>query len=634
MTARKHIAAPAKSGGAVLTLGALGVVFGDIGTSPLYAMQAAFAGGRVSAGAADVYGIVSLIIWTLTLVVSFKYVTLVMRADSDGEGGMMALIARIHGVALSSRRRRAGLIAAGLLGVSLFVGDGMITPAISVLSAVEGVELATPSIGTVVVPVTLVILAALFAVQYLGTGVVARLFGPVMVIWFTALGVLGATQVAAHPGILRAISPSYAIEFLARHPGTSFIALGAIVLAVTGAEALYADMGHFGRPAIGRAWFGLVFPALALNYLGQGSLILANADNAASPFYLLSPSWARTPMVVLATAATVIASQALISGTFSVARQAIQLGYLPRLSVVHTSDREIGQVYVPAVNALLLVGVVAIVLGFGSSQRLASAYGVAVTGTFLITSVLFLVIARRSLGWSARRTIAVGAALVTVDSVFFAANLTKVVHGGWLPLAIAVATFSVLTTWHRGTAIVAANRARDAGSLQAFIDTLHAMDPPLARLPGTAVFVTADAASPPLALREAVEHLHARHEWVVVLAIETEPRAHVPPWERIVIDSLGHPDDGIVHVTVRYGFKDRVDLPACLPIAQQRGLTVDLADPTYFVSHLSLERTPAPGMRQWRKRLFLRLAKNATDPADYLGLPSDRVVLLGARVGV
>jgi KUP system potassium uptake protein len=612
----------------------LGVVFGDIGTSPLYTMQAVFAGGHVSAGAADVYGVVSLVVWTLTLVVSLKYVTFVTRADSDGEGGMMALIARVHALGLKGRRSKAGLVAAGLFGVSLFLGDGMITPAISVLSAVGGVEVDAPGLKAAVVPIALVILTALFAVQHFGTSILARCFGPVMVAWFSVLGLVGLLELAAHPAILRAVSPTYGLEFLGRHPGTSFVALGAIVLAVTGAEALYADMGHFGRPAIRRAWFWLVFPALSLNYLGQGSLILRTPGMVASPFYLLAPQWGRTPLVVLATAATVIASQALISGTFSLAREAYRLGYLPRLSIVHTSEGQIGQVYVPAINTVLFVGVVGIVLGFGSAQRLASAYGLAVTGTFVITSVLFLVIARHSLGWTARRTVAIAAVLLTVDLTLFAANLPKVVAGGWLPLVIALGAFTLLTTWHRGVAIVIGNRARDVGPLPAYVDALAAVQPPLLRLRGTAVFLSANKAAAPLAFREHVDHLHAIHEAVVILAVVTEQRAHVPITERIVIDDLGHPAFQIVCLTARYGFKDRVNVPACLSLAADHGLTLDVASPLYYVSRTSLKRTPAPGMRPWRKRLFVVAARNAADPVEYFALPDESVVILGARASV
>jgi KUP system potassium uptake protein len=510
----------------------------------------------------------------------------------------------------------------------------MITPAISVLSAVQGLEIATPSISSAVVPLTVGILVALFAVQRVGTAGVARFFGPIMTVWFVVLAALGAHQLVRHPGILRAVLPSYAVEFLVRHPATSFVALGAIVLAVTGAEALYADMGHFGRPAIRRAWFWLVFPALAINYLGQASLILERPATISNPLYLLTPSWGRMGMVVLATVATIIASQAVITGAFSLARQAVRMGFLPRLSIVHTSDVEMGQIFVPAINMVLLAGVVAIVLGFRTSQRLASAYGLAVTGTFVITTMLFLVIAHRGMGWSLRRTLVIGVPLLTVDVAFFAANVTKIASGGWLPLAIAIAAFTILTTWHRGAEIVRANRAKLAGSLQAYVGELDAMDPPLLRLPRTGVFLGADKQITPLALRTAVEHLHARHEAIVVLSVANEQRAHVPVAERIVIDGLRHPDDQIVHVTARYGYKDHVDVPAALQLAVTEGLALDVSDPSYYVSRITLKLTREPGMRTWRKRLFLALARNAGNPVEYFGLPDDRVVAIGGRVPV
>ena len=622
-----------RAGAGALALGALGVVFGDIGTSPLYTMQAVFAGGRISAGAGDVEGVVSLVLWTLTLIVSVKYVTFVMRADSHGEGGVMALIARVQSLGPGSARMGAALVAAGVFGVALFIGDGMITPAISVLSAVEGVRIAAPGVGSVVVPVTVAILGVLFAVQRFGTAAVARFFGPVMAVWFAALALLGLVQVVGHPSILRAVSPTYGLAFLSGHPGSSFIALGAIVLAVTGAEALYADMGHFGRAPIRRAWFWLVFPALALNYLGQGSLVLATPAGASNPFYLLVPGWGRTPMVILATAATVIASQALISGTFSVARQAVGLGFLPRLTIVHTSDREIGQVYVPAINALLVTGVVAIVVLFGSAQRLASAYGLAVTGTFVITSALFLVVARGSLGWTLRRTVVVGTLLVTVNLAFLAANLTKIASGGWVPLAIALGAFTVLTTWHRGSVTVERNRALETGPLGPYVDHLGSLRPPLLRLPGTGVFLSSDAELTPLAMTAQVGHAHALHDQVIVLTVVIEQRAHVPVADRIVIGDLSRPGRRVLQVTERYGFKDRLDVPGDLRLAVG-GLAIDLSDPTYYLSRMSLVPTSAAGMPRWRKRLFLAIAKNAADPAEYFALPDDRVVILGARVPI
>jgi KUP system potassium uptake protein len=508
----------------------------------------------------------------------------------------------------------------------------MITPAISVLAAVEGLELAAPDVKALVLPVTLGILVGLFAVQRLGTGAVARLFGPIMIAWFAALALAGLAQLAAHPAILASVSPTYALAFVAGHPATAFATLGAVVLAVTGAEALYADMGHFGRPAISQAWFAIAFPALAVNYLGQGSLLLESPRFAGNPFYLLVPPWGRAAMVALATIATVIASQAVISGAFSLARQAVQLSFLPRLRIMHTSEREIGQVYVPAVNTVLFAGVLAIGVGFGSSARLAAAYGLAVTGTFVTTSVLFLAVARATWHWSVRRTAAAGGLLLLIDLTLLAASLTKVPDGGWLPLLIAAGAFVVLTTWRRGRDIVVRNRAHDVGPLAAYVDQLHRLEPPLLRLPGTAVFLDADPMSTPLALRAQVEHGHALHRAVILLTVATEPRAHVDASNRIQIKDLGRPDDGIVQVLARFGYKDRPDAPATLRLAAARGLALDVSNPSYYVSRTTLTPTNAPGMQPWRKRLYLGLARLAADPVAYFGLPDDRVVIMGTRV--
>ncbi|WP_267128260.1 potassium transporter Kup [Baekduia soli] len=452
-------------GSAALALGALGVVFGDIGTSPLYALQAVFAAdhGAVKATQGDVYGIISLVVWSITLIVSVKFVTFIMRADNDGEGGIMALVALIRRVRLDRPVIKAALVAAGLFGVALFYGDGMITPAISVLSAVEGIKVAAPSLSSVVLPVTLAVLVGLFLLQRYGTETIGRLFGPVMVLWFAALAAAGVAELAVHPQILRAFSPHYAVDFFAAHPGIAFVSLGSVVLTVTGSEALYADMGHFGRKPISRAWFWVVFPALIINYMGQGSLILQDPGAITNPFYLLLPDWARVPMIALATLATLIASQAVISGAFSVTRQAVQLGFLPRLNIRHTSDATIGQVYVPAVNWALFAAVLALVIGFGSSARLATAYGIAVTGTLLIDSILFLVVAR--LLWGRPRwAIAAGVlAFVTVDVLFLAANVTKILHGGWFPLLVGAAVFTALSTWDRGREAVTAARIAAEG---------------------------------------------------------------------------------------------------------------------------------------------------------------------------
>ena len=623
---------------AALTLGALGVVFGDIGTSPLYAVKTVFhaSDGAVEPTPGDVYGVLSLMVWAITLIVTVKYVLLVMRADNQGEGGIMALIAQVQELHLPGRVRTMILVALGIFGAALFYGDGMITPAISVLSAVEGLEVAAPSLDSLVLPVTIVVLTLLFVIQRFGTGLVGRLFGPVMLLWFVVLGVAGAVQIAQEPGILRALSPTYGAAFILENGGVAFIALGSIVLAVTGAEALYADMGHFGRPPIRRAWFFLVFPALMLNYIGQGALILSRPEAIDNPFFLLIPDWGRIPMVLLATAATVIASQSMISGAFAVTRQAVQLGFLPRLTIRHTSDHEIGQVYVPAINWGLFVAVVAIVLGFRSSENLASAYGIAVTGTFVLTTLLFSVIAVAKWHVSKRVVVPIAAAMLIVDLTFFSANLTKVVDGGWLPLAIAVLVFTVLLTWQRGRTIVTANRVREEGPLQDFIEAIHAMDPPVYRVDGTAVFLNADLQTTPLALRANVEHNNTLHASTVILSIQTMRVPHVRHEDRITIDDLGYANDGITHVTARFGFQDEPNVPAALRQAVALGIegAVDVADASYFLSKITIERTRAPGMRQWRKRLFIAISRNAASPVEYFGLPGDRTIAMGSNIEV
>jgi KUP system potassium uptake protein len=633
----KH-AVPGRAGMTALTVGALGVVFGDIGTSPLYAVQTVFHadGGAVKPNPADVYGVLSLMVWALTLIVTVKYVLLVMRADNQGEGGIMALIAQVQELRLKGKMRTMVLVALGIFGAALFYGDGMITPAISVLSAVEGLKVAAPSLESLVIPITLVVLAGLFTIQRYGTGAVGRLFGPVMLVWFVVLGAGGLRQIVEHPGILRVVSPTYGATFILDHGGVAFIALGSIVLAVTGAEALFADMGHFGRPPIRRAWFVLVFPALVLNYIGQGALIIDTPGAIDNPFFLLMPHWARIPMVLLATVATVIASQSMISGAFAVTRQAVQLGFLPRLTIRHTSDHEVGQVYVPAVNWGLFVAVVAIVVGFRTSAHLASAYGIAVTGTFVLTTLLFSVIAVEKWKLSKRVVVPIAVAMLTVDITFFSANLTKVVHGGWLPLAIALIVFTVLLTWQRGRTIVTANRETVEGPLRAFVDEIHAMDPPVQRVQGTAVFLNANLETTPLALRANVEHNHTLHESTVILSIQTMRVPHVPPSERITIDDLGYADDGITHVTSRFGFQDEPDVPGTLRLAVATGIegAVDVDDASYFLSKITIERTHAPGMRQWRKRLFIAISRNAASPVEYFALPGDRTITMGSSIEV
>jgi KUP system potassium uptake protein len=628
----------AKSGVWALTLGALGVVFGDIGTSPLYAIQAVFTidNKAVHVNPVDVYGVISLVIWSITMIVSVKYVSFIMRADNNGEGGIMALTSLLDRARLSRRALKMTLVMLGIIGASLFYGDGAITPAISVLSAVQGLQVATPGLSSLVVPITVAVLVMLFAIQRFGTGVVGHLFGPVMAIWFSVLAVVGAIEIAHHPGILRALSPTYAAQFVTGHIGVAFIALGAVVLAVTGAEALYADMGHFGRQPIRRAWFILVFPALTLNYLAQGSLILREPRKAIeNPFFLLFPGWAQMPMVILATVATVIASQAVISGAFSVTHQAMQLGFLPRMTIRQTSEHEVGQVYAPAVNMILFVIVVAIVIGFETSTALASAYGVAVTGTFILNTILFLAVAR-FLWHKPKRLIALGAfVFLSIEVPFFAANLTKVVHGGWLPLALALVVCTILTTWRKGRAIVTANRIREEGPLRDFVEHLDSGDSPPLRVPGTAVFLNANPKTTPLALRANVEHNRVLHEHVIIICIDFERIPHVPRSERLMADDLGKPDDGITGIVARFGFSDNLNIPAVLRLAAKQGLLddgVDIEQASYFLSQMTIVPSDRHDMKMWRKKLFLFLAHNAANPATYFKLPDHHTVTMGERI--
>jgi KUP system potassium uptake protein len=624
---------------AALALGALGVVFGDIGTSPLYTVQTAFNPSDphpVPVSRDNVFGLVSLIFWSVTIIVTVTYVLLVMRADNDGEGGIMALITLIRRRgAPGGRRAKAVLAALGIFGASLFFGDSIITPAISVLSAIEGVKVAAPSVDELVVPITAVIILGLFLLQRLGTGAVGRLFGPVMAVWFASIGVIGVHGVAAHPEILKALLPSYALGFLFGHFTTAFYSLTAVVLAVTGAEALYADMGHFGRGPITRVWLLLVMPACILSYMGQGALILGDPRHSiASPFFLLVPGWARLPMVFLAAAATVIASQAVISGAFSVTLQASQLGYLPRLRITHTSEEQAGQIYVPWINWALMVSVLTLVVTFRSSTALAYAYGTAVTGTITITTLLFFYVAWRS--WHRPAwLVATGAAfLLSVDLLFLAANLTKLVHGAWLPLLIGLVVFTIMTTWQKGRELVTELRIRDEGPLQAFIDRLHAMRPRILRVPGTAVFLNRGKATAPLALRANVEHNHVLHEYVLILSLVTTPVPHVPAAKRLTVDPLGHSDDRITHVTAHFGYMDEVNVPALLPLIRKTDVESPLqeSDISYFLSTIELRPGNTPGMSRWRKRLFLATAEITADAADYFQLPRERTVIMGSRI--
>jgi KUP system potassium uptake protein len=628
---------------AALVVGALGVVFGDIGTSPIYTIQTVFNPSDphpVAATTDSVFGIVSLIFWSVTIVVTVLYVTLVMRADNDGEGGIMALITLIRRKGMRGGARTKLLLAGlGIFGASLFFGDSMITPAISVLSAVEGIEVVAPSLEHLIVPITAVIIVLLFASQRVGTAAVGRLFGPVMIVWFLAIGACGISGIADNPEILKALSPTYAVGYMLNHFSTAFFALAAVVLAITGAEALYADLGHFGRVPITRAWMVLVFPALILNYMGQGALVLSDpAEAISSPFFLLVPHWGRVPMVILATAATVIASQAVITGAFSVTRQAVQLGYLPRLRINYTSEQTIGQIYVPWINWALMISVLTLVFAFQSSQALAFAFGMAVTGTTIITTLLFLYIVRHRWGKPLWLVLGGGAFFLTVELLFLGANLTKVLHGAWLPLMIAVTVFTVLTTWQRGRALVTRQREEDEGSLRAFVDEIDAHRPPILRVPGTAVYLNRSNQTAPLAMRASVKHNHVLHEHVVILTIETLPVPHIGAEDRVSVDALGRMDDGITHVGARYGYKDAPDVPSVLRLAVEAGLECPLEfdDASYFLSTIDLRVGDGNdrGMSRWRRRLFVATSHITADAAEYFGLPRDRTVIVGSRISV
>jgi KUP system potassium uptake protein len=617
-----------------LVLGALGVVFGDIGTSPLYALQTVFSldQGEVKPTPEDVYGVISMVFWSVTLIVSVKYVLVVMRADNDGEGGVMALAALARRLMSSTSKRTRVVLALGVLGASLFYGDSVITPAISVLSAVEGITVTNPGLAPFVVPIAATILTALFVAQRFGTGRVGKRFGPVMMVWFLALAVAGLSHIVLDPAIIKGLSPTFAVGFVLAHPYIAFVALGAVVLSITGAEALYADMGHFGRPAISRAWFWVAFPALILNYLGQGALILKDPSAISNPFFLLVPSWAQIPMVVLATAATVIASQAVISGAFSMSRQAVQLGFLPPLTVRQTSDEEQGQIYLPFVNAALYVVVLLLMVSFGSSQKLATAYGVSVTGALLIDTLLLLSVARVLFGWSTWKLVLAGVAFGGTEAAFLTANLTKVFHGGWLPLLIATVMFTIMTTWQLGRQLITQNRTAVEGSLTDFLAQPATQQ--ATRVPGVAVFPHPSSQTTPLALRANVEHNGVMHEHVVIVSAQAQNVPHVPIDEQVTIDDLGVPTDGIVFVSMKYGFADNPDIPAGLTLVAHRDPETHFDPDTasYFLSRATLKSARQPGMQRWRKMLFIALAHNAADPSHRFNLPPDRTVVMGSRV--
>ncbi|CAB1367982.1 potassium transporter Kup [Denitratisoma oestradiolicum] len=614
-----------------LALAALGVVYGDIGTSPLYTMKEIFAGAHhpVPITPDNVLGILSLIVWSLILVVTVKYVYFIMKADNKGEGGIMALMALALRPMAEGGRRQALVLVLGLFGAALFYGDGVITPAISVLSAVEGLEVATPAFKPYVLPIALAVLTSLFLIQRKGTGSVGALFGPITALWFLVLALLGGVNIAAHPGVLLAFDPRHSLDFFLAQPSLAFLALGAVVLAVTGTEALYADMGHFGRRPVRLAWLGLALPALVLNYFGQGALLLGDASAIENPFYRLAPTWALYPMVALATMATVIASQAVISGAFSITQQAIQLGYCPRLEILHTSPHEIGQIYLPAVNWVLLFSVVALVLGFGSSTKLAAAYGIAVTGTMVITSLLAFVVARWLWGWPLWRAALGAAPFLLIDLAFFSANAVKIADGGWFPLAFGALVFMLLMTWKQGRRLLQQRLAADAMDLLPFIDGLELNPGELARVPGTAVFLTPNPDGVPHAMLHSLKHYKTLHERVVMTTVKVLDIPRVTDSQRVVVERLS---GGFWRVRVFFGFMDEPDLPLALEWCAEQGLQLDMMDTSFFLGRETLIPKLRSEMPFWREKIFIALFRNAGSAAAYFRLPPNRVVELGAQV--
>ncbi|MEP7180776.1 MAG: potassium transporter Kup [Betaproteobacteria bacterium] len=613
---------------APLILGALGVVYGDVGTSPLYTMRVVFSGEHgLALTPANVYGLLSIVFWSLVVIVTLKYVTLIMRADNRGEGGILALTALVsRGVELRSRTRW-WLVGFGIFGAAMFYGDGMITPAITVLGAVEGLEVMAPALHAYVVPVSVAIVIGLFWIQKRGTASVGVMFGPVMCVWFAVLAVLGILQIAERPGVLAALSPHHGLAFVVANPKAAFLALGAIVLAVTGTEALYADMGHFGVTPIRRAWLWAVMPALVLNYFGQGALVLADGAAIKNPFYLLAPQWGLFPLVILATMAAVIASQAVISGAFSLTRQAIQMGYCPRLKILHTSDREIGQIYVPFVNWTLFVAVTLLLLGFRRSDNLAAAYGIAVTMAMMIDSVLIYVVMRRVWHWGRPVALAIAVPLLCIDFAFLASNSLKIPEGGWFPLLIGGAVFTLLTTWKRGRSILMDRLEADSMPLDAFIESVGTSPPP--RVPGTAVFLTSTSNRVPHALLHNLKHNKVLHDRVVFLTVHTRDIPRVAPAERMVITRLGHE---FYQLETYFGFIEDPDIPVLLETCADRGLEFDMMDTSFFVSRETLIATVSPGMALWRERLFVALSKMAVKATDFFHVPTNRVVELGTQV--
>jgi KUP system potassium uptake protein len=613
-----------------LVVGAIGVVFGDIGTSPLYAVKEVFHHShRIGPDEANVMGMLSLVFWSLIIVVSLKYVVFIMRADNRGEGGIMALIALVQKAVHDQPRLKWLFLSLGVFGASLFYGDGIITPAISVLSAVEGLQVAAPSLREAIIPLSLLILFFLFFAQRWGTGNVGKLFGPIMLVWFLTLSVLGISQIINNPHVLLAVNPYYGVEFFLINKKSAFLALGSVVLAVTGAEALYADMGHFGKHAIRIAWSGLTLPALLLNYFGQGALVLNNPAALENPFYLMSPSWLLFPLILLATMATIIASQAVISGAFSITRQAIQLGYLPRMRVLHTSHSEIGQVYIPFINTMLAVGVVALVLTLRTSSNLAAAYGIAVTGTMAIDTLLASIVAYALWERNIWGVVTLALLFLIVDLAFFAANVPKIPHGGWFPLVIGISVFIMLSSWKKGRALLLTRQTTEDMTLEPFLKQL--MEYPPTRVPGTAIFLTTSRMTVPHALFHNLLHNKVLHERVVFLTVLTEEIPNIADEERIQIHDLDH---GAWRIFVSYGFKDEPDIPHALELCAAKGLEFNMMETSFFLNRETVIPSKLPGMAIWREHLFSWMSRSAESAMEFFKIPPNRVIELGTQVEI
>ncbi|MBS0516983.1 MAG: potassium transporter Kup [Proteobacteria bacterium] len=615
---------------AALALGALGVVYGDIGTSPLYAVQVTFGEQGIPVSPENVLGVLSLIFWSLVLVVSLKYVVFIMRADNKGEGGIMALMALAQRGTRDNVRLRRVIVVLGLFGASLFYGDGVITPAVSILSAVEGVKVAAPALDSFIVPITLVIVIALFAVQKRGTATVGAMFGPIMMLWFAALAALGAWQIVQQPQVLYALNPWHAVVFFRDNGAHAFLALGGVVLCLTGAEALYADMGHFGKEPIRIAWFGYVSPALVLNYFGQGALLMHQPDAVSNPFFLMAPQSLLYPMIALATVAAIIASQAVITGAFSMTREAIQLGFAPRMAVKHTSKETQGQIFLPWVNSILMVLILGAVLGFRSSANLAAAYGIAVTGTMAVSTCLACVVARRIWGWNRVLVAVLGLLFLTVDIAYFSANAIKIEHGGWFPLVLGLCSFLIMSTWRKGRELVLRELRQGGIALEPFVESVVA-HPPL-RVPGTAVFLTANISAVPNAMLHNLKHNKVLHERNILMTVETLDVPTAEYGERTEITALGHE---FYRVVLRYGFAEDPDIPVSMQNCEAKGLGFDMMDTTFFLSRENVVASAgARGMPVWRDKLFAFLTRNASPATAFFRIPGNRMIELGTQVEI